>query len=304
MEDLAGLGKSVEKVLEVFARGTGILYEPLKIRRLAEAEAYKIGQLAEAEAKKNKVLIESKVEEKFIAESAKESLSDRAEQRKAHKELLKQNNIESVIALATLSPPKSIADEPIDSDWLNTFIENAETVSSNVMQKLWARVFVNEIEKPGGFSLKSLEFLKKLTRYEADAFTKLCRYITPEPHNEGFIVLSAIRQRGFISGLFSSYADDSFPRKSELDLNEWMTLINLGLVHAEGLLWKSLPKGTAIDLRYFKLVTKKNKVTPHFYSLTSLGNEIAQLVDVPLDDDYFKEFQEKHSSLVAMEKIN
>lgn len=302
MDDLVGLGKSVEKILEVFARGTGILYEPTQIRRLAEAEVYKIGLIAAAEAKKHKVLIESKVEGKLIVEKAKESLSDRVKQRKAHKERLKQDNIENVITFATLSPPKSIADEPIDSGWLNTFIENAETVSSRVMQKIWAKVFVNEIEKPGGFSLKSLEFLKTITRHEADIFAKLCRYVTSQPYSEGSLILSRIQQKHIFSDILALYNDNMFPRSSELDLIEWMTLKDLGLVHAAELLLNPLPKGEVVDFQKFKLVTKKRKVTIHFYSLTPLGNELAQLVDASLDEDYFKRLQKKYNHLIAMER--
>ena len=70
LEDLAGLGKSIDKILDVIARGTGILYEPTKIRRAAEAEAYKIKLIADAQANKHKTQVEAKVEERFIVEKA------------------------------------------------------------------------------------------------------------------------------------------------------------------------------------------------------------------------------------------
>lgn len=301
MEDFAGVGKSVEKVLEVFARATGILYEPTNIRRKAEAEVYKIGLLADAEAKKNKVMIQSEVEGKLIAEKAKESLSERAEQRKLHKEKLKQSNIENVIRYAVLTPPSKIPDESVDPEWLNAFVDKAETVSSEVMQKLWAKVFVKEIEEPGRFSLKSLEFLKKLTRYEAEIFSKFCRYVTPQPDNGGFLVIAGVNKVGGFSTLLSVYEDQIFPKESEVDLTEWMILQNLGLVHADGLLWKSLPKGAEIDLKEIKFVTKKNKVSIHFYCLTPLGNELAKLVDSPLDHNYISLLKKKYSNLVSID---
>lgn len=262
---------------------------------------YKIGLLADAEAKKNKVMIQSEIEGKLIAEKAKESLSERAEQRKLYKEKLKQNNIENVIRYAILAPPKKISDESVDPEWLDAFVDNAETVSSEVMQKLWAKVFVKEIEEPGRFSLKSLEFLKKLTRHEAEIFSKFCRYVTPKPDNDGFLVISGVNKVGGVSTLLTVYEDQIFPKESEVDLTEWMILKNLGLVHEDGLLWKSLPKGAVIDLKKIKFVTKKNKVAIHFYCLTPLGNELAKLVDSPLDDDYIVLLKRKYSDLVSVD---
>ena len=42
MEDLVGLGKGAEKLIEVIANAIGAIYKPYGIRREADAEAYKI----------------------------------------------------------------------------------------------------------------------------------------------------------------------------------------------------------------------------------------------------------------------
>lgn len=305
MEDLAGLGKSIDKILDVIARGTGILYEPTKIRRAAEAEAYKIELIADAQAKKHKTLVEAKVEERFIVERAKESLIERAAQRKLHKELTKQHNIENVFALAALDAPEMVTDKPVDPDWLNRFIDGAETVSSETMQKIWARVFVREIEGPGRFSIKSLDFLKKLTKYEADALSKLCQYARYEPASGQYIVLAGAKKLNFVASLFSIPSEETiFPYESELELTEWMTLQKIGLVYEEELIKKSLPKGTVLEFDGLKLTTRKKNVTPIFYSLTPLGNEIAQLIDTAVDEEYISTFQKKYKRLALLEPIN
>ncbi|HBC0002687.1 TIGR03899 family protein [Vibrio parahaemolyticus] len=305
MEDLAGLGKSIDKILDVIARGTGILYEPTKIRRAAEAEAYKIELIADAQAKKHKTLVEAKVEERFIVERAKESLIERAAQRKLHKELTKQHNIENVFALAALDAPEMVTDKPVDPDWLNRFIDGAETVSSETMQKIWARVFVREIEGPGRFSIKSLDFLKKLTKYEADALSKLCQYARYESASGQYIVLAGAKKLNFVASLFSIPNEETiFPYESELELTEWMTLQKIGLVYEEELIKKSLPKGTVLEFDGLKLTTRKKNVTPIFYSLTPLGNEIAQLIDTAVDEEYISTFQKKYKRLALLEPIN
>ncbi|TMX73099.1 TIGR03899 family protein [Vibrio rotiferianus] len=303
MEDLAGIGKSVNKVLDVIAKGTGVLYEPMKIRRLAEAEAYKIGLIAEAEEKKNKLEFETKLQQQLIVVKAKESLKERAEQRQQHKELVKQKNIENIFAMAALSVSESVSDEPVDPDWLNHFIENAESVSSETMQKLWAKVFAKEVENPGKFSLKSLSFLKSITKYEANAFATLCQYASRSSDNE-YVILSGGRNNGTFSGFFGDFDMSLFPSKSKLELTQWMMLQKLGLVHENDLFYTSLSKGDVLTFNDYKLTVLKNKHSPLFYCFTPLGNELAQLVDSKLDKEYFNLIKAKFKSMYSLEYFN
>ncbi|MDK1311353.1 TIGR03899 family protein [Pseudoalteromonas ardens] len=305
MEDVVGLGKSIEKILDVIARGTGILYEPVKIRRAAEAEAYKIKLLAEAQANKHKTFTAAKVEEKLVYERAKDCLIERAAQRKLHKELSKQRNIEKVFALAAMAVPEKVSEDPVDTDWLNQFIEAAETVSSETMQKIWANVLVQEVEGPGRFSLKSLDFLKRLTKYEADAFYKLCRYARYEPSTGQYIVLAGVKKTGIFASLFLFDNEDTiFPYHSQLDITELMNLQGIGLIYEEQLIRNGLPKGEVLEFDGLKLTIKKKNVTPVFYSLTPLGNEIAQLIDSKVDAEYISAFQKKYKKLALIELSN
>ena len=46
-KDLLGLAKPVEKLEEIVSNAIGTLYEPRKVRKLADAEAYRLKKLTE-----------------------------------------------------------------------------------------------------------------------------------------------------------------------------------------------------------------------------------------------------------------
>lgn len=52
---------------------------------------------------------------------------------------------------------KTLSDEPIEPDWLNRWRENAQDVSVEHMQNLWARILAEEINAPGSYSMGTLE---------------------------------------------------------------------------------------------------------------------------------------------------
>jgi hypothetical protein len=58
-------------------------------------------------------------------------------------------------------------DVPISDDWLLRWRDNASSISSDELQALWGKVLAGEVKSPGAFSLRTLEFLRNLSREDA-----------------------------------------------------------------------------------------------------------------------------------------
>lgn len=63
-----------------------------------------------------------------------------------------------------------------DPDWLYRWRDAASEVSAEELQHLWGRVLAGEVRAPGTFSLRTLEFLRNISRSEAEAIELLARY--------------------------------------------------------------------------------------------------------------------------------
>lgn len=72
--------------------------------------------------------------------------------------------------------PQSPPDRNVDDDWLFTWRDYAGRVSAEDLQRLWGSVLAGEIKSPGRYSIRTLEFLKTLSKSEAESISKLARY--------------------------------------------------------------------------------------------------------------------------------
>jgi hypothetical protein len=94
MEDLFGLGKSTDKILDAVGKALGAIYRPYGTKREADAEAYR--QLAsgkakaEAKAAEIRTIARAEADKTIILAKAKEELKERARKRKEMEELREQ----------------------------------------------------------------------------------------------------------------------------------------------------------------------------------------------------------------------
>lgn len=79
---------------------------------------------------------------------------------------------EEVLAGDPQQPP----DRSIEDDWLFTWRDYAGRVSNDDLQRLWGRVLAGEIKSPGTYSLRTLEFLRGLSKVEAEQIANLARF--------------------------------------------------------------------------------------------------------------------------------
>jgi hypothetical protein len=69
------------------------------------------------------------------------------------------------------------SDRKVDEDWLFAWREHAGKVSTEDLQQLWGSVLAGEVKTPGKYSIRTLEFLKTLSKAEAEMISKLAGYV-------------------------------------------------------------------------------------------------------------------------------
>ena len=155
--DIGGLGKPFDTLIKSISRGTGILYEPRRIKNVA---------MAEAEAARIKA--ESDIE---ITD-----LHRRAAQRRLEEDAKQQKNIEDIITGTEPHLNKDANPDAMDDDWVANFFDKVRIVSDSEMQSLWSRVLAGEANVPGTYSKWTVNLLSNFDKNDADLFTKLCGF--------------------------------------------------------------------------------------------------------------------------------
>lgn len=173
VKDLAGLSKPLEKLIESVSNGIGVLYEPHRIRRRAEAEAH--GELIKAEAELQKI-----------------ELFQRAARRISFKELHAQVNIDNIVAEASKYLPEAVDEKPVNPDWLLRFFDDCQSISDENLQSIWGKILAGEVAKPGKYSRLTLSILKNVSKEDAlllEKVASLAWQIRGQDQAESFIFI-------------------------------------------------------------------------------------------------------------------
>ncbi|MEI6859385.1 MAG: DUF2806 domain-containing protein [Shewanella sp.] len=177
---------------------------------------------------------------------------------------------------------KDGSDEDIDPDWFSRWRDCAEKVSSEELQRLWAKALAGEIVNPGSYSLRTLEFIRNISQKEANEISKLAPYV--------------------ISG--SVYHGPSI-EKAGLNFSYLLEMEDLGIlsgIKGNGL---QLSMSSLIDGSYQNHIVHNNKVLimkneikekkANFsvYKVTSIGKEVLSLGVFPMTEEYLEEIGTK-----------
>lgn len=108
-------------------------------------------------------------------------------------------------------------------DWLLRWREYAAGVSSEEFQQIWGKVLAGEVKSPGNFSLRTLEFLRNLSKAEAQAIERIAPF-----------VISGFLYRG----------DDTILETEGVSFSDLLELQELGVFtgvdgHGLEVIWKS-----------------------------------------------------------------
>lgn len=176
-----------------------------------------------------------------------------------------------------LDEQKPASDEKVEDDWLHTWRENAGKVSTSELQDLWGRILAGEVKNPGSYPIRTMEFLKGLSKDEAELISKLAKYV---------IAGNIIRDK------------DTFLEADGIPFGALLFLQEIGVVSGvEALGLSNQFKSVATD-KYLKPLIYNNKalIIEHtdpskvlklkIYQLTHVGKQVLALASFTSNEDY------------------
>ena len=185
-------------------------------------------------------------------------------------------------------------------DWFMRFYESVGNVSDEEMQRVWAKILAGEVNRPGSFSLETLDVVRNLSKQDAELFTKICKHcIQASPQN-----------------LYLPHYDN-YLEKCGITYSDILRLDEIGLVNSSGMIALNLSinndhPGSIINQSLIMLIAPNNEKTKKCsisqYPFTRIGIEIATLISETTSDDDFitfaKEVAKDQSLKVSVHKIN
>jgi Protein of unknown function (DUF2806) len=291
--DLAGLRKPLTRLIEVISAGVGAVTTPYLIRKTAEARAYEIKTIAGALQEVSEQAAVPVVYQGGVVEVWQKPedgtlvvtsgpIDERSASRRNYQDRKRQENIEKItsITAAELAEETTVPEQAPDEDWISRFFSEAENVTSKEMQELWGRILAGEIRHPGSFSLRTLQFVKNITKREAELFE--------------FVGRLALRKSeiSFIPTFDKSWLEE----KRELYPIHQFTLAELGIMYPGDLTLKCFTESRENEFALiggsYLVHVKRGKIAAQIklpiWKFTDVGRELLELVRKERDDEYLE----------------
>lgn len=259
--NLGDLSKPATVLIEKISNAVGVLYEPRRIVKKAEAKA---------KAEKIKALASIELGE----------IEQRAINRFVQQEARKQENIESITMQAASQLPPGSDPSNIDEDWIANLFDKCETVSDKEMQSLWSRLLSCEAVNPGAFSKRTVEFVSVLDKKDALLFTNFCQFLW---------------QIGDLVPFIFNTNDEIFV-KNGVNFSVLKHLDDIGLISfniatdylrkGNGQTWLLKYYGRPIFIDFGK--KENNQLINGKVLLTKTGQELARIAGGSMNEEYFE----------------
>lgn len=185
METIGAGAKAATKLGEIVEK----VFGPRWTRKQADADAYSDQRKLQTIRENPDMEIVYVNGQINARERSPEALAYRARQRLLTDAIREESNIENVLEAASkeLQQVESVSDEPVDDDWITRFFSKAKDVSNEEMHFIWGRILAGEVQKPGSFSLRTLDIISNLTQKEAEAFQSYLPYIMVDSDVNAYI---------------------------------------------------------------------------------------------------------------------
>ncbi|MDD3940659.1 MAG: DUF2806 domain-containing protein [Candidatus Pacebacteria bacterium] len=221
-----------------------------------------------------------------------ENLLKSAGQRFIAEQQIKQENLKNAIMDSHIEE----IEEPneLDKDWFLKWMDIAQGVSKENIQKMLSKIISGEIKKTGAFSLRTLEVLKNLSKEELSIFQEFCNisYSIPQFRD----ALTCV-----ICEPFGSPGDNSL-EKFNLSYTNLTLLHDAGLIQKDLTTWREMKIPLLFNLPFtigsenLRLVSSVDTVesTPRhkIINFTKAGLELRSILNLEKNDEYLKDFIE------------
>ena len=283
--------EAVKSLASCVYKSCGQLLLPWQIVRVAQAESK--AELIKSEAKANSIKIigqaiseypelgikfNGNLEELNINNTDLKALETRANIRINQQQLRKQKNLENVVGKAynELIGKKLDSNVEIDEDLIIRFFDDAENISDDQVQTLWARILAGEVLKPRTYSYRFLSVLKNISKQEFDIIQKVAPLICEDAIIKDY---ESLKRKGIT--------------KQDISIIEDMGLIKDGSLQIRG---AKLQVGETDFLfrtsKYAFIVGNSSSVMTDFFidvlELTETGKKLFELTEASLDLDYME----------------
>ena len=183
-------------------------------------------------------------------------------------QLIKQNNLSSVIKKATLEKIENPVN--LEKNWFLKWMDTAQQVDKEDMQNVLAKILSGEIKKPGTFSFRTLEVVRSISQKELKIFKKFVALVWS---NDSVILLG--------KSLFNNFVLDKYG----ISYDDFLVVNEAGLISSSNSVKlldfkKDQQIGFIIGgTNFIKITTKENeKLSVNALLFTLVGQEIAPLV--------------------------
>ncbi len=242
----------------------------MRIKARGQADSMGLIAKAQAEARNEFSVAGTSIQGKM-------DIGNEIDLRLTFQEQKRQSNIVSVVGLAADElGDKDVQDHDIDHDWVARFFSDAQDVTSEHMQRIWAKILAGEVETPGRTSLHTLAILKNMTQRDAVLFEKVSifvfhDFILNKPENTNEIM-------------------EFPPLKILLDME------NYGLLNANPRLLKTMkipPEGYALVMGKTAYRISRDDVAFHeieipAFPLSSQGHELYSFTESSINENYLR----------------
>ncbi len=293
IKDLVGLSKPLERLIDVISKGIGAVSAPYLIRKNADAKAYEIETISNALKQANAdlqipVIYKDGAIETWITTEDRSlklevgPLEERADTRIDYQERRRQANIEDVTAIAAgeLAGETEVPPNPPDDDWISRFFSAAQDVSAEDVQVLWGRILAGEIKRPGSYSLRTLDFLRNLSKAEAEVLERVGK-------------LAIFAANSYLVPIFDK---DALESRWKVRKSDQILLAELGIIFPNDLALQSFSHP---DMNEFAMLgqddivlVKRGQIESGLalpaWKFTGIGADLISLIDRPTDEGYFE----------------
>lgn len=279
ISDVLGLSEPLQKLIETVSCGIGKLYEPLHVKRMANAKAEEIKLISKQISAIPEIPTKYDGGKVLVDGTDYAELVKRTQSRIAFQELKKQQNIDCAVAFAAqeLESETSVSKEPVDKDWISRFFDSVSSINEKEMQLIWGKILAGEIKKPGSFSMRTLDVVRNLSKKEAECFLKVLPCVM-STDKDCFIA-----------------SDESVRATADITFNDILLLNDCGLLCADGTMYMNFTaakndSATIYNDNYAIHITRDEEKTYEgmigLYKLKVAAQEIYPLLKTQTNEDY------------------